>query len=203
MDKTVFKGFRLSPQQRRLWPLQEESPVYLAQAVLVIESDLNRSCSAALWRARCRNTRSSAPPTSACQGWRHRSRSPGALRAFRRSAARPAGGCDGGLGRRESGRPRGGGGAAGAFRLGGLPGLRDLHFGLDRASEGGDNPPPVHGEPGRRRRRRSSSPRFWLSCGSPVLTAQTRASSSGVQPARTSFTLCRRSVPSWDQCPSR
>ncbi|HSF38971.1 MAG TPA: amino acid adenylation domain-containing protein [Thermoanaerobaculia bacterium] len=41
MGKNVLKGFRLSPQQRRLWPLQEENPAYRARAVLAIKGDLD------------------------------------------------------------------------------------------------------------------------------------------------------------------
>ncbi|HSK81166.1 MAG TPA: condensation domain-containing protein, partial [Thermoanaerobaculia bacterium] len=41
MGDTVFEGFRLSPQQRRLWRLQDGGRVYPARAVLALEGDLD------------------------------------------------------------------------------------------------------------------------------------------------------------------
>lgn len=40
MQSKVIEGFRLSPQQRRLWSLQQDSPVYHAQCALLLEGDL-------------------------------------------------------------------------------------------------------------------------------------------------------------------
>lgn len=42
MSQSPLEGFRLSPQQRRLWRLQGESQAYRAHAVLGIEGDLDR-----------------------------------------------------------------------------------------------------------------------------------------------------------------
>ena len=42
MEKEVLEGFRLSPQQTRLWHLQQSdgSPAYKAQCAVLIEGDL-------------------------------------------------------------------------------------------------------------------------------------------------------------------
>jgi len=40
MQAQILEGFRLSPQQRRVWLLQQDSPVYHAQCAVLLEGDL-------------------------------------------------------------------------------------------------------------------------------------------------------------------
>ena len=51
-----INGFRLSPQQKRLWLLQQESSIYVAQTAILLEGDLNKEAlKAALQQVVCRH----------------------------------------------------------------------------------------------------------------------------------------------------
>lgn len=52
----TINGFRLSPQQKRLWLLQQESSTYVAQTAILLEGDLNKEAlKAALHEVVCRH----------------------------------------------------------------------------------------------------------------------------------------------------
>ncbi|MEJ1935395.1 condensation domain-containing protein, partial [Nostoc sp. NIES-2111] len=40
LENKVIEGFRLSPQQKRLWMLQQDNPVYYVQAAILVEGNL-------------------------------------------------------------------------------------------------------------------------------------------------------------------
>src|ERR1044072_3431353 len=43
MSQDLVQGFRLSPQQKYLWSLQQDSSAYRAQSVIALEGKLNRA----------------------------------------------------------------------------------------------------------------------------------------------------------------
>ena len=52
----TINGFRLSPQQKRLWLLQQENSTYVAQTAILLEGDLNKEAlKAALHQVVCRH----------------------------------------------------------------------------------------------------------------------------------------------------